>query len=335
MSFFKIHPIFSAVISVLVAVVGAEIWYLWSLRADEAALESATEQKIGQINMLQRQNPALTDDNLILAKENLEQSNVVFATMLRSLGVTRQDELEYFRDEPASDIDAYFDISTFVDAMRAEAQEAGVSVSPSGQFGFATHKNVGPEPPYIRIVYRQRRILEYLLRRLIAARPQAIVSVQRERPAVAGDSAVAARPPTRGSIGQPGPRASTPAAGAASDFFVVDPQVSARTPGYVDTMAFRLVFVGQTAALREFMNALAAPGLPLVVRSVEVQTSGAEGSGSDTRSNGGSTGNRGDRGDARVNGNPEPEAVSANVPIVAENDGQFTVTVEMFEVMIE
>jgi len=322
-NFIKSHPIFSTVMIMLTVFTAGELWFLLSLRKQEAALESETELKIGQINVLQRQRPAPTDDNVLLAQDDLEQRKAVLSTMLRSLGVTQQDELEYFKDEPADDITAFFDISGFVGQMHAEANEAGVQVEDTEQFGFATYENFGPDPGLIRIVYRQRRILQYLLERLIAAGPQALISVQREKPVAEGDSTTTARSPSRN---QPSSRDNAPTRGPASDFFVIDPQVSARTPGYVDTMAFRIVFVGQSAALRGFMNALAEPGLPLVVRSVEVQTLGAESAGPGTRENSGNSG---------TGSGALPELVSANVPIVAENDAQFTVTVEMFEVMIQ
>ena len=41
-------------------------------------------------------------------------------------------------------------------------------------------------------------------------------------------------------------------------------------------MAFRLVFTGQTAALRTFLNQLASFQLPVLVREVEVETASAE-----------------------------------------------------------
>lgn len=335
MSFLKSHPIFSAVIFSLLALSGAEIWYLWSLRLDEAALELSMEQKIGQINLLQRQNPALTDDNVLLAQEDLKQSEAVLATMLRSLGITRQDELEYFSDEPADPIAAFFDIKGLVQQMQTEASSAGVLVNPSEQFGFATYEFDPPETEDIRYVYRQRRVLEYVLHRLINAHPQSIVTVQRERPAVPGGSDPASATASRSPRNQPTARASAPATGPTADFFVIDPQVSARTPGYVDTMAFRIVFVGQTAALRSFMNALAEPGLPLVVRSVEVQSLKAENSGAGGRSNNDSESDRTTSRPLGAANRTPPETVSANVPIVAENSAQFTVTVEMFEVKIQ
>jgi hypothetical protein len=115
--------------------------------------------------------------------------------------------------------------------------------------------------------------------------------------------------------------------------FVIDPQVSARTPGYVDTLAFRIVFSGQTAALRGFMNALAAPEIPLVVRSVEVTTGSADAQ----RQTAGRTNQPPPNLFPRAPGSamtPEAAVASGSVPIVPENDARFTVTVELFEVKI-
>jgi hypothetical protein len=55
----------------------------------------------------------------------------------------------------------------------------------------------------------------------------------------------------------------------------VDPRASARVPGYLETTAFRISFVGQTASLRSFLNKLASFELPVLVREVEVEPASA------------------------------------------------------------
>ena len=52
---------------------------------------------------------------------------------------------------------------------------------------------------------------------------------------------------------------------------MVDPRVTARVKGFIDTMAFRITFTGQTAALRNFVVRLAEFELPILVREVEVE----------------------------------------------------------------
>jgi len=303
----------------LLGVIGAEAWLLFSLRGQEGVLERTLNQKIAEIERLQRQRPGPTDDNLRRAKDDFAQNARVLATMLRSLNVTGPDDLEYFKGEPAGRTEAFFDIAQFVDAMRAHAAKSGVLLRPDERFGFAAYTNVGPEPERIRAVYRQRRIVEYLLSALFPARPRTLVGVQRESPH-RNDGADTAPPVPNQGNSRPasGSRSgsSSPEEAAAAEIFVIDPQVSARTPGYVDTMAFRLTFTGQTSCLRGFMNTLAAPEIPLVVRSVEVEPLRAEPTSS--------------------RGAPKADAAAqeSDLAIVADNEARFIVTVELFEVKL-
>jgi hypothetical protein len=319
---FRAHPVFSTVLIAFVAVIGIEIWWVTAGRREERELERLLDLRIGEIDRLQRQKPAPTDENLRRAREDFAQNAVVLATMLRALNVVGPDELDYFKGEPASRTDAYFDIAQFVDRMRGLAAQNDVVVRPEERFGFSAYSNEGPEPDLIRPVYRQRRIVEYLLRELFAARPRSLVAVQREEPVAPGSDAT----------GRAAAR-STPSPGSAAvgNIFTIDPQVSARTPGYVDTLAFRISFTGQTAALRGFVNALAAPEIPLVVRSVEVEPNVAESGRGSGSSAGGTPPSLFSRSTPAA---VAPDALPANVPIVAENDSRFTVTVELFEVKI-
>ncbi len=311
------------VATVLVAI-AAEAWFFFALRREERALELELNQRVAEIERLQRQRPGPTDENLRRARDDFAQHAEVLTTMLRSLNASGPDELEYFKGEPVGRTEAFFDIAQFVDAMRAHAAKSGVLIRPDERFGFAAYTHEGPEAELIRPVYRQRRIVEYLLGALFPARPRTLVSVQREDPATISQSAdkaagkpaaAAARSPQtfagaagRGASGEGGPVA---------EIFTIDPQVSARTPGYVDTMAFRLIFTGQTSSLRGFMNTLAMPEIPLVVRSVEVEPlRPATASGR----SGGATGDSG--------------GPSADLPIVADNESRFVVTVELFEVKL-
>lgn len=307
--------------AVFALLIAGEISILLSSQHEERRLGGELEQRLAEIERLQRERPAPMDANLRAIRADHAQHAEALATMLRVLNVVGPDELDYFKGEPSGRTDAYFDLATFFDLMRKAAIEAGVQVR-AEHFGFSAYEREGPEPEIIRSVYRQRRIVEYLLRALFAARPRVLLGVQREEPqrlVPAGAPAAPARPsPTQ-----------NPNTTAAGDLFVVDPQVSARAPGYVDTIAFRLIFAGQTASLRGFMNALAAPDLPLVVRSVEVEPMQA-----DAARARGAGGSRAAAGVGRTPNGAALDTLPSNVPIVEENDSRFTVTVEFFEVKI-
>ena len=307
-------------IALVLLAIAAEVWYVIVLRREERVLERDLNQKIAEIERLQRQRPGPTDENLRRARQDIAQNAEVLTGMLGSLNVGGPDELEYFRGEPSGRTEAFFDIAQFVDAMRANAAKSGVIVRPDERFGFSAYTHEGPEPELIRPVYRQRRIVEYLLTALLPARPRTLVSVQREDPATIARDDRKAAAPAAPVAQRPGPAAgASGGAGPSSEIFTIDPQVSARTPGYVDTMAFRLTFTGQTASLRGFMNALAIPEIPLVVRSVEVEPLHAEAARSarDTRT-------------AR-----DPQAATpSDHAIVADNESRFVVTIELFEVKL-
>lgn len=330
MNFIKRHPLFTTIIAAFVLLILGEAWYVYMLRAEVVAAEQDVRQRIAEIESLQRRKPAPVADNLRVARDDFAQNAEVLATMLRVLNVTGPDDLEFFKGEPATRPDAWFEISQFVDRMTSEARKSNVRLNADERFGFAAFTFEGPEPAYIRSVYRQHRIVEYLLGKLFAARPRALLAVQREQPLPVGETAAAPTAPRPAPLqNQGGPNT------GAGEIFVIDPQVSARTPGYVDTLAFRIIFSGQTNSLRGFMNALAAPDIPLVVRSVEVtqgSTAAATSPGADS--------NRRPRpanpfsNTAAPAAGSDPAVSQAVVPIVPENDSVFTVTVELFDVKI-
>jgi hypothetical protein len=142
--------------------------------------------------------------------------------------------------------------------MRARARQAGVVLRADERFGFSAYANEAPEAGRLADVLRERQVVQYLMEALLAAQPRQLLAVQRERPRgpsePAASGAVVARPVGAG----------------AADYFEMDPRVSARVPGLVDATAFRLSFVGRTAALRSLLNKLAEFELPVVVRAVEV-----------------------------------------------------------------
>ena len=173
---------------------------------------------------------------------------------------------------PAARTDSFFDLATFVERTRELARKNEVTVAPeAARFGFAVYANEGPVPGHIEPVFRQRQVAQYLVEALIDAKPRAISGVKRERTVPKADREAQAQALANGEqppeleLGEDGP-----------DYFTVDPRVTARMPGYLDTTGFRFVFTGQTAALRTFLNRLASFELPILVREVEVESTSAE-----------------------------------------------------------
>jgi hypothetical protein len=160
--------------------------------------------------------------------------------------------------EPRDRSEAFFALDAFRVRMRARAVELGVGLREGEAFGFAGHVHEGPETRFIGAVHRQSQVVEFLLNALFQEPPVELRSVQRERPA-------GGRVDDLGAGG---------AGGMSPDFFVIGPRLSARVPGLVEGTAVRLVFVGRTATLRSFMAGIGGYGLPLIVRSVEVEGAG-------------------------------------------------------------
>lgn len=164
--------------------------------------------------------------------------------------------------EPKDRSGAFFALEEFRARMRARAGGLGAGLRQNEQFGFASHLREGPEERLIGTVHRQRQLIEFLLTTLFREPPIELRSVQRERPGLGQVAEIAAS-------AQPG------SAGASSeDFFSLDPRISARVPGLIDSIGVRLVFVGRTATLRSFLAGIGGYGLPLIVRSVEVEGAG-------------------------------------------------------------
>jgi hypothetical protein len=165
-------------------------------------------------------------------------------------------------------------------------------------------------------VHRQKAIADYLLGVLFDARLRELVSVQREPARIPGTE------------GRPDVVEISPPNDAT--FFAVDPRVTARVPGFVNSTGFRITFVGQTGALRDFLNRLAAFEQPVIVRSVEIEPMSEP-----QRSQGSATSAPSL---ASLFGNPStatvgPVTPTGPVPIVSQNLSRFTVTVESIELV--
>jgi hypothetical protein len=172
---------------------------------------------------------------------------------------------------PAARTDAYFDLATFVEKTRELARKREVDVrSEAARFGFAAFTNEGPVQEHIEPVFRQRQIAQYLVESLIEARPRSILLIKREHTQSKADREARAAAIANGETPPEMPSEEGP------DYFTIDPRVSARVPGYIDTIPFRLTFTGQTAALRTFLNQLASFELPVLVREVEVEPATSE-----------------------------------------------------------
>jgi hypothetical protein len=278
-----INLLTSVLILGLVLIAG-EVWGLQQSRVAAGRAVAALEQKKQERDWLARQTPALNADNEAAIVADLAATNRLLVELRAAL--QGRDPTVFSTPAPAKPIDAYFALADFVEKLRIRAAQAQVVLKPDERFGFATHTNEGPVIGQLSAVHQQQLATRYLVETLLESRPLALLAVRRERPDAGG------------------PRVS---GDRADDFFVLDPALSIRQPGQVGSVALRVEFTGQTAALRNFLNSLAAFRQPVVVRSVEVEPLAiAAGSGA----------------------TPPAAAAGSPVPLVRPSLSKFAVTVE-------
>lgn len=184
---------------------------------------------------------------------------------------------------PTQTLEAYFSLARWVERQRAAARAAQVMLRPDERFGFAAFAHEGPATEALAEVHRQMTVGATLVAHLIEAHPRALLAVRRE--------AVGQGPADRGQ---------------GEDCFTMDPALSLRQPGAVETVAFRVEFSGRTGALRDFLAALAREPQPFLVRRVDVEPM-----------------------PERVGGEaPGAEETRATVPLVRQHAAKFAVVVE-------
>jgi hypothetical protein len=203
------------------------------------------DQKKQERDRLSLQSPAPTLENERAIATALADAQQALALLRDELG-----ENKTLATTPAGSIEAFFDLSRFVEETRQKARDAKIAMKPAEHFGFASYANEGPAPALVPVVHRQRAAAGCIMDALIQARPLALLAVRRNQPGVAGDD--------KQSV-------------SSEDYFVLPPHRSLREPGLIDSDAFRVEFSGQTAVLRQFLNGMKNAPLTMVVRSVEVE----------------------------------------------------------------
>jgi hypothetical protein len=156
------------------------------------------------------------------------------------------------------------------------------------------------------------------------------LAVQRERPLTADERKLRAEALAAADPSAP-PAAAESAAQLSPDYFDLDARLSARAPGLVEVSAFRLIFTGQTAALRALLNQLAGFELPVIVRAVEVEPAAGEDLVAAGEEPPAATAPPGPPASIVLTApaaKPAAKTPSAIAPIVARSVSKFTVTLE-------
>ena len=273
MSWYRKNPLFAVGVTVLTLLALGEIALIYERWSETRAVAKKLEQRKAELQAMAQLTPPPAREVAAAIEADLAKAQQSLASMQTELK-GRGAAAERLRSAklPAARTDAYFDLATFVERMREIARKQEVDVRPeAARFGFAAFANEGPTQDHIEAVFRQRQIAQYLIESLLEARPRALLGVKRERTLSKEEREARAaalangQPPPEADAGDQGP-----------DYFVIHPGLTARVPGYVDTTAFRFVFIAQTGALRTFLNRLASFELPVLVREVEVDVASPE-----------------------------------------------------------
>ena len=261
MSRLRQSPLVYGIATLVAAAVIAEGWLLidGSRTAKTATLTLVRGQR--EWRRLAGLKPTPTTAQADIIEADLARAGAKLAALDEGLSNRDPSAVEGATADPAtiSRTDAFIDLAGFVRSMRELAGRAGVSMRAEEYFGFSAYAHEGPAPELIAPLLRQRRFAGYLLENLFASNPEQFVALQRARLPMGRHDAAAA--------GQSGGAN----ASAEADVFAIDSWLSIREPDVVETTAFRVTFVGYTAALRSFLNRLASGELPVVVRGVEVE----------------------------------------------------------------
>lgn len=266
--------------------------YFWRGKMVSAEMQLKLKQR--DIVALERVEPAPTKAVMEAIASEVERHEKYYAELQDRLRGGEKAEVIRTTEAPAARTDAYIDLASYVKRMQTLSKKQGVGLASDERFGFKAHVNEGPEVEQIPLVFRQRQVLEYLLRELLAAGPEALDGVRR------------AMPETRGAL-------------TGKDGFGLESALSLQRPGYIDTLAFQISFRGETEVLRRWLNAVAKYELPVVVRAVEAEPMAQRENANPVRRDTGSL--------VLTEEEPLPE------PLVRRSPSRFTVTLEYLELV--
>lgn len=332
-------PFFKLALGLVALVAAGEAWCIYERYTAALLAEKKLVQARGQLQVVADTAPAPSRETAVQIEADLARAQRALAAMQAELrGRGPSAAALAAMKTPVARTDSFFDLATYVEQSRALAAKQGVFIAPgAAHFGFSLYANEAPEAALIGPVFRQRLVARYLVEALFAARPRALLSLQRERPLTAEErktraEALAAADPAAAAAAQP-EKSST----LSPDYFDLDPRLGAGASGFVEVSAFRLVFTGQTAALRALLNQLASFELPVIVRAVDVEPASGEdllGASEESAPLPAAAA----MASSIVLSAPAPKAApankpAANTPLVPKALSKFTVTVEFVELV--
>lgn len=317
MSAIKKNPILFTLLLVagLLSIAGLYFAYKASVQLAEAQKNASESGSL--LKGLQEFSPAPSAGNIQIAKRNVEELD-------HSLREIRKDLQRGAKLSLSSDgVSVMAGIQQFISESRQKAishersnsvdqdtVSMPIVIAEEFAFGFEDYAQEATMPESasaILFLDKQRHILEYVINLLVAANPHSIDSVEREH------------------------LEATTISKNQSESYRIDPAVSARLKGAIDTFAFRITFSGYSRSLRHFLNALASFDLPIVVRSLAVTRVESPMRNEVTQKNSIEEifGSFDDDSSASL------EQKNLTTPVVSENISRFTLDLEFIEIVLD
>lgn len=314
MGLFKKNPVFCilCVVAVLVFAGGSALVVMESSKLSKSKQKVASADS--QIKGLLYANPAPTSENVQAAQQNAEELSAKLLSIREDLQRGSRLTISSDGTRVMSGLQKY--ISNYrrevASHKNADGVAAPIQVPADFAFGFERYlktTQISDDPAVVPQLDKQRQVLSYILNQLMAADPAGIQAVERE---ILGD------------------------VDAKATGFQINPAISARVPGAIETLAFRVTFTGYTPALRKFLNNLAQFDLPIVVRSVDADRPATNTEAASAKK---SKASNIDDIFSVFGGSSSTETAEAapkanQTPVISETESSFTVTLEFIEIIL-
>lgn len=322
MGLLKKNPVFCILCALLLLVFVGGSALVFVESGKQAKSKQRVAQTESQLKRLLYADPAPTVENVAVAEQNAEQLSAQLLRIREDLQQGSSLSVSSDGVRVMSGIQQYItDFQKLANApagISEGATAAAVAIADNFAFGFGRYIDEAIIPEdlgLVPVLDKQRQVLSYIVTQLIAARPSGIQKIEREMVELqAADSELA-------------------------DSYQINPAISARVDGAIDTLAFSVTFTGYTRTLRHFLNNLTQFELPIVVRSVEVDRPVAAKKPAKAKGKKRSKESIDDIFRAFASSSvdsaePKTPPATSQKPVISDNVSSFTVTLEFIEIIL-
>ncbi len=238
MSWFKDNPFLAGLTVITLIGAGALSYMIFQSASTYAAASESYTAAVAKLHSLQNKVPFPSQENLKAMQANIEGYSARITALQGQLS-----SMEIPLDEKITPQQFQDGLRTAVNDLRKSADANGVKVPENFYFGFDQYQTQVPTDQAAPALYRQFRVIQSLVSRLVDFKVTSVDSVV--RPPIAEESA-----------------ARTPA----------QPNKSEAAPAFI-RMPFSISFTADPAKVRVAYNSLLAPEQFLIVRSLSLQNS--------------------------------------------------------------